>query len=50
VYNDYQFAPAFAVASLLAMLALVTLMAKSIVEWKSARDLAAVAAEEAGDH
>ena len=45
LYNDYQFAPAFAIASLLAMLALVTLVAKSIVEWKSARDLAASAAE-----
>ncbi|HXJ95174.1 MAG TPA: sulfate ABC transporter permease subunit CysW [Terriglobia bacterium] len=50
LYNDYQFAPAFAVASLLAMLALVTLVAKSIVEWKSARDLAAASAGEAGDH
>jgi sulfate transport system permease protein len=50
LYNDYRFAPAFAVASLLAMLALVTLVAKSIVEWKSARDLAAASAEEAGGH
>jgi len=48
LYNDYQFAPAFAIASLLAMLALVTLVAKSIVEWKS--DLAAASAGEAGDH
>lgn len=39
LYNDYQFSSAFAVATLLAMLALVTLVAKSIVEWKSARDL-----------
>jgi sulfate/thiosulfate transport system permease protein len=38
LYNDYQFAAAFAVASLLAMLALVTLAAKSVVEWKAARD------------
>jgi len=45
LYNDYQFAPAFAIASLLAMLALVTLVAKSVVEWKSARDLAASRAE-----
>jgi sulfate transport system permease protein len=35
LYNQYQFAPAFAVASLLALLALGTLFAKSIVEWKS---------------
>jgi sulfate/thiosulfate transport system permease protein len=32
LYNDYQFVPAFAVASLLALLALVTLVVKSIVE------------------
>lgn len=38
LYNDYQLSSAFAVASLLAALALVTLVAKSIVEWKSARD------------
>ena len=35
LYNEYQFAAAFAVASLLAMLALVTLLAKSYVEWKA---------------
>ena len=35
LYNEYHFAAAFAVASLLALLALVTLFAKSIVEWKS---------------
>ena len=40
LYNDYQFAAAFAVASLLAMLALVTLVAKAIVEWKAERDFA----------
>jgi len=32
LYNEYNFAAAFAVASLLAMLALVTLALKSIVE------------------
>jgi sulfate transport system permease protein len=32
LYNEYQFAAAFAVASLLALLALVTLVAKTIVE------------------
>jgi sulfate transport system permease protein len=42
LYNDYQFVPAFAVASLLALLALVTLFAKSLVEWKSERQLAAL--------
>jgi sulfate transport system permease protein len=35
LYNEYHFAAAFAVASLLAMLALVTLVAKSVVEWRS---------------
>jgi sulfate transport system permease protein len=32
LYNEYEFAAAFAVASLLAMLALLTLVAKTIVE------------------
>lgn len=35
LYNEYNFVAAFAVASLLAMLALLTLVAKSFVEWKS---------------
>lgn len=35
LYNEYQFTAAFAVASLLALLALMTLVLKSIVEWKS---------------
>jgi sulfate/thiosulfate transport system permease protein len=35
LYNEYQFVPAFAVASLLALLALLTLVVKSVVEWKS---------------
>ena len=34
LYNDYQFVPAFAVASLLALLALATLVIKSVVEWR----------------
>jgi sulfate transport system permease protein len=34
LYNEYQFQAAFAVASLLALLALVTLVAKSVVEWR----------------
>jgi sulfate transport system permease protein len=37
LYNEYQFAAAFAVASLLALLALVTLALKSYVEWNAAR-------------
>lgn len=39
LYNDYQFVAAFAVASLLALLALMTLVVKSIVEWKSGQQL-----------
>jgi sulfate/thiosulfate transport system permease protein len=35
LYNEYNFVAAFAVASLLALLALVTLVAKSMVEWKA---------------
>lgn len=34
LYNEYDFVGAFAVASLLAALALVTLVAKSILEWR----------------
>ena len=34
LYNEYNFVGAFAVASLLAMLALVTLAAKSLIEWR----------------
>ena len=37
LYNEYQFAAAFAVASLLALLALVTLALKQFVEWRQAR-------------
>ncbi len=41
LYNEYNFVGAFAVASLLALLALVTLVLKSIVEWRHARSHAA---------
>ncbi len=34
LYNEYNYAAAFAAASLLALLALVTLTVKSLVEWK----------------
>jgi sulfate transport system permease protein len=37
LYNEYNFAAAFAVASLLAGLALVTLVLKSLVEWQEQR-------------
>lgn len=36
LYNEYQYAAAFAVASLLACLALVTLALKTYVEWQAA--------------
>ena len=38
LYNEYQFAAAFAVASLLALLALVTLALKTYVEWQTERN------------
>jgi sulfate transport system permease protein len=41
LYNEYNFVAAFAVASLLAGLALVTLLLKSVLEWRYAGDLAA---------
>jgi sulfate transport system permease protein len=34
LYNEYNFVAAFAVASLLALLALATLLLKSVVEWR----------------
>ncbi|WP_318556379.1 sulfate ABC transporter permease subunit CysW [Geobacter anodireducens] len=38
LYNEYNYAAAFAVASLLALLALVTLVLKSVVEWRMRAD------------
>ncbi len=43
LYNEYQSVAAFAVASLLALLALVTLVIKSVVEWQHERELRAAA-------
>ncbi|MDA8126259.1 MAG: sulfate ABC transporter permease subunit CysW [Deltaproteobacteria bacterium] len=40
LYNEYNYAAAFAAASLLALLALVTLAVKSLVEWKLRAQLA----------
>jgi sulfate transport system permease protein len=37
LYNEYNFVAAFAVASLLALLALVTLLVKALVEWQAKR-------------
>ena len=43
LYNEYNFVGAFAVASLLACLALFTLLAKSLLEWRFSGELAATA-------
>ncbi|MET4733718.1 sulfate transport system permease protein [Thalassospira sp. MBR-102] len=40
LYNEYAFSASFAVASLLALLALFTLVLKSILEWRHGDDLA----------
>ncbi|WP_212785721.1 sulfate ABC transporter permease subunit CysW [Ferrigenium kumadai] len=37
LYNEYNFVAAFSVASLLALLALVTLLVKALVEWQAKR-------------
>ena len=37
LYNEYNFVAAFAIASLLTLLALLTLGAKSLVEWRTRR-------------
>ena len=41
LYNEYNFVAAFAVASLLALLALVTLVLKSFLEWRHGAEMAA---------
>jgi len=43
LYNEYNFAAAFAVASLLALLALVTLAVKSFIEWRLQRTMPGIA-------
>lgn len=50
LYNDYQYVAAFAVASLLALLALMTLLVKSAVEWKAGQQLAAQSARDTGSN
>ena len=39
LYNEYQFAAAFAVASLLAVLAIITLFIKTYAEWRAEQQL-----------
>ena len=41
LYNEYRYGAAFAVASLLALLALVTLAVKTLLEWRFAGEIAA---------
>ena len=41
LYNEYNLVAAFAVASVLAMLALVTLIVKTVLEWRFGAELAA---------
>jgi sulfate transport system permease protein len=41
LYNDYQWQAAFAVASLLALLAVITLVIKTALEWRFAEELVA---------
>ncbi|HXY40229.1 MAG TPA: sulfate ABC transporter permease subunit CysW [Vicinamibacteria bacterium] len=48
LYNEYQFQAAFAVASLLALLAIVTLAAKSLVEWRARSGDSAASSVSAG--
>jgi sulfate transport system permease protein len=48
LYNEYNFVAAFAVASMLALLALVTLGLKTAVEWRVRRDRTASAARREG--
>ena len=43
LYNEYQGQAAFAVASLLALLAIVTLVIKTWVEWRHEREMKAIA-------
>jgi sulfate transport system permease protein len=50
LYNEYNFAAAFAAASLLAGLALVTLALKTFIEWKTGADLRARNEETSHEH
>jgi len=45
LYNEYSYAAAFAVASLLALLALVTLVIKTVAEWKIQQTLSVTESE-----
>lgn len=38
LYNEYQFSASFAVASLMSIMAIITLIIKSIIEWKTEKE------------
>lgn len=44
--GEYQFAAAFSIAAILVLMALLTLVAKSIVEWRAVREFARLASAE----
>lgn len=46
LYGEYQFAAAFAIAAILVLMAVFTLIAKSLVEWRASREFARLAAQE----
>jgi sulfate/thiosulfate transport system permease protein len=50
LYNEYNFAAAFAVASLLALLALATLALKTFVEWRAGKESIEPAMEKTHEH
>ena len=39
LYNEYQFSAAFAVASILVIIAIIILILRNIVEWKSKKEV-----------
>jgi sulfate/thiosulfate transport system permease protein len=47
LYNEYNFTASFAVASLLTLFALITLLAKSVIEWKTRTTGSAAADDQA---
>jgi sulfate transport system permease protein len=46
LYNEYAFAASFAVASVLTLLALVTLVLKTLIEWQARRSTVETAGED----
>jgi sulfate/thiosulfate transport system permease protein len=48
LYNEYRFSSAFAVASLLVLLALLTLVAKRLIEHRAHREVSALSAADGG--